>query len=84
MAAHHQEKVRGMCVLVGEAKGILVFEQDVKGGPTTINGSIIGLRPGKHGFHVHQYGDLSSGCTSAGDHFNPSGKTHGGRTDQVR
>ncbi|XP_026854652.2 extracellular superoxide dismutase [Cu-Zn] isoform X2 [Electrophorus electricus] len=26
--------------------------------------------------HIHQYGDLSEGCTSTGGHFNPSGINH--------
>ena len=37
-----------------------------------------GLSPGKHGFHVHQYGDLSEGCQSACAHFNPTNSVHGG------
>jgi Cu-Zn family superoxide dismutase len=32
---------------------------------------------GYHGFHVHEYGDLSDGCNSACAHFNPYNKTHG-------
>lgn len=31
-----------------------------------------------------QWGDLTDGCTSAGAHFDPYGKTHGGPSDAVR
>ena len=29
-------------------------------------------------------GNLTKGCATAGAHFNPKGKTHGGPTDEVR
>mgnify|MGYP003571909542 CR=1 FL=1 len=34
-----------------------------------------------HGFHIHQYGDISDSCDSLGSHFNPSGRTHGSMKD---
>ncbi|KAE8748469.1 Copper chaperone for superoxide dismutase-like [Frankliniella occidentalis] len=42
-----------------------------------IDGTIDGLSPGKHGLHVHECGDISNGCESVGDHFNPYGVNHG-------
>jgi Cu-Zn family superoxide dismutase len=43
-----------------------------------------GLTAGLHGFHIHMYGDLTSGCASAGAHFNPNGMTHGAPSDEKR
>jgi len=34
------------------------------------------LPTGYHGFHIHEYGDLSRGCDSTGGHYNPFKGTH--------
>ncbi len=39
------------------------------------------MTPGYHGFHVHQFGDLTQSCKSAGGHFNPHNKEHGSPED---
>ena len=43
-------------------------------------GEVRGLKPNsEHGFHVHEKGDCSSGDgNSAGGHFNPQSRPHGG------
>ena len=38
---------------------------------------IYNLTNGYHGFHVHKCGDLTQGCKSGCEHFNPYNKNHG-------
>ena len=50
----------------------------------TIEYEVKGLSDGLHGFHIHEYGDLSDGCKSACSHFNPFNKKHGGLHSKER
>ena len=77
---------KAVCLLTGDkgVKGVVHFEQPNPQGPTKICGELTGLTPGKHGFHVHEWGDNTKGCDSAGSHFNPHKKTHGGPADENR
>ena len=42
------------------------------------------MTPGLHGFHIHEWGNLTNGCVTAGPHYNPHGKTHSGPSEEVR
>jgi len=60
-----------------EVVGAVIFTE-VDGG-VKIVADIGGLTPGKHGFHIHEHGDCSAvDASSAGGHFNPTNKKHGG------
>jgi Cu-Zn family superoxide dismutase len=49
------------------------------GDETKIVADLTGLTPGKHGFHIHEFGDCSSpDGKAAGGHFNPSNNPHAG------
>ncbi|KAJ5104576.1 RNA-induced silencing complex nuclease component Tudor-SN [Penicillium alfredii] len=79
--------VKAVAVLRGDAKvaGTVTFEQAEESGPTTISWNISGNDSNaERAFHVHQFGDNTNGCTSAGPHFNPFSKTHGAPTDSER
>jgi len=72
-------------MMVGDkGYGQLTITQEPGGGPVQILGELKNLRPGKHGFHIHEFGDHTAGCTSTGGHFNPEKKTHGAPSDANR
>ena len=63
--------------------GVVYFEESIYG--TNIYGNVSGLTPfKKHGFHIHESGDLTDGCASACAHYNPFKKNHGGRDSEER
>ncbi|WP_119154030.1 superoxide dismutase family protein [Caldimonas tepidiphila] len=60
-----------------QASGVATFHE--AGGQLMVHVRVTGLTPNaEHGFHVHERGDCSApDATSAGGHFNPTGKPHG-------
>jgi Cu-Zn family superoxide dismutase len=77
--------LKAVCVLSGQVvQGVVHFTQDNANGPVTLKGELKGLAEGRHGFHIHEFGDNTNGCTSAGGHFNPKSQVHGGPSDAVR
>jgi Cu-Zn family superoxide dismutase len=87
--------IKAVCIVGPEGKscdgtsgdtgctGTVNFEQ-TDADTCKITYEIKGLTPGKHGFHVHEKADFSDGCKSAGPHYNPHGKDHGGPEDENR
>ncbi|MBM17589.1 MAG: superoxide dismutase [Epsilonproteobacteria bacterium] len=59
-----------------QVSGVVRFTQEKEG--IRVVAKLTGLSEGKHGFHVHEYGECTSVdgmCT--GDHFNPTDAPHG-------
>lgn len=86
-ASTSQEVIKAFCVVKpkngSKVVGAVSFKQESDG--VRIVADIGGLAPGKHGFHVHEHGDCSAAdATSAGGHFNPTNKSHGGPDSQER
>jgi len=62
--------------------GTVYFNRTQKG--IKITADVKGLSPGKHGFHIHAFGDCTApDGTSAGGHFNPENQPHAG-PDQAK
>lgn len=64
--------------------GTVRFTEDLNNDCVLIDIDIKGLKKGLHGFHVHEFGDMSDQCESMCAHFNPYGKSHGGPDDRHR
>ena len=62
----HSDAVKGTILLI-----------QAPGTATLIKGTITGLEPGLHGFHIHEFGDMTDGCKSMGGHYNPDNVEHG-------
>jgi Cu-Zn family superoxide dismutase len=55
--------------------GMVTFTEE--GSKVKVVAHVEGLTPGKHGFHIHEFGDCSAkDGASAGGHFNPTGAPH--------
>jgi Cu-Zn family superoxide dismutase len=66
-----------------KVSGIVTFTEEADG--VRVQADIAGLPPGKHGFHVHEFGDCSApDLASAGAHFNPTNKPHAGPDSAAR
>jgi Cu-Zn family superoxide dismutase len=78
---------KAVCVLVptkgNDVRGTITLNESKSG--TEIAGEVRGLTPGKHGFHIHEFGDLrSDDGAAAGAHYDPHGHKHGGLDDKER
>ncbi|XP_077293183.1 superoxide dismutase [Cu-Zn]-like [Arctopsyche grandis] len=80
-----QDQRKAVVKLTGDqVSGTITFTQSGEDGPVSVSGQITGLQNGRFGFHVHEKGDITQGCGSAGSHFNPENQTHGGPNDEIR
>jgi len=64
-------------------EGTVTFTKE--GDTMKIVADVTGLTPGKHGFHIHEFGDCSSpDGKAAGGHFNPTNSPHAGHDAEQR
>jgi Cu-Zn family superoxide dismutase len=65
--------------------GIVSFQQQNVTTACKVVAHVKGLKANSmHGFHIHEFGDLTEGCKTAGPHYNPFNKNHGGPLDKER
>lgn len=79
--ASAQETTKAIAVLHpssdSKVTGTITFTKVTDG--VQVVADVAGLTPGKHGFHIHEFGDCSAAdAATAGGHFNPTHKQHGG------
>jgi Cu-Zn family superoxide dismutase len=66
-----------------EVGGTIALRQEK--GYVQLTGEVQGLTPGKHGFHIHEFGDMrSTDGMATGGHYNPHKTPHGGLHSKER
>lgn len=80
-----KNKIKAIAFFDGEKiKGTVEFEE-TEDKQVLVKVNLKGFEPNTtHGFHVHESGDLTSGCDSLCAHFNPYNQDHGGKDDSIR
>ena len=77
----------GRCFMIPDKdatiSGEVKFEQENESSPVNIQVTVYGAKT-IHGFHIHEKGSIESGCISAGAHYNPLNKNHGGADTEIR
>ena len=74
-----KKTMQAVCVVdMNGITGSVHFRQKISSAKVHVTYEIHGMADGDHGFHIHQYGDMTEGCKSACAHFNPTVSVHGG------
>lgn len=90
-AQHEKEKHMGgptkaVAILMptkdSKTHGRVTFTKEGK--KIRVHAEISGLTPGKHGFHVHEFGVYSDDGKAAGGHFNPHHEKHAAPEESKR
>eukprot|EP00898_Chlorokybus_atmophyticus_P000854 jgi/Chlat1/176/Chrsp1S03249 len=73
----YRQALAAMTTGDGSVDGYVLFTQQAGRKPCIVEAFLTGLTPGKHGWHVHEFGNLTQVCNSTGNHYNPTGSVHG-------
>lgn len=49
----------------GEVSGVVKFSQTSEDAKVVVDAKFTGLKPGQHGFHIHEFGDNTNGKVSS-------------------
>lgn len=60
-----------------EGKSLGTVQVEEAGSGVKLTGSLTGLEPGEHAFHIHETGKCEPPFKSAGGHYAPGGTKHG-------
>ena len=70
-------------IINNKCYGTIIFNE-INKNKVEIKINLKNIKEGLHGFHIHETGNLSKGCSSCCAHFNPTNTTHGDITDKIR